>query len=157
MRSERQAQKRTDLAINYGHSIPGVPRMGTLQFFAQAQVINLFNQFQLCGCGGTVFQNGGATTQTRIDTTILTSVTTPAKYTPFNPFTTDAGPGRELGLRPDFRHSIESVRLYIAAAVPDQLRHSVLGRPVRSFATAEGGARKPRPFFFTRPLPPNFC
>jgi len=83
-----QAQKRTDLAINYGHSIPGVPRMGTLQFFVQAQVINLFNQFQLCGCGGNVFQNGGATTQTRIDTSILTSVTTPAKYTAFNPFTT---------------------------------------------------------------------
>jgi hypothetical protein len=83
-----QAQKRTDLAINYSHNIPGVRKMSTLQFFAQAQVVNLFNQFQLCGCGGTVFQNGGATTQTRIDTSILTSVTTPAKYTAFNPFTT---------------------------------------------------------------------
>jgi hypothetical protein len=76
------------LAINYSHSIPGVPKMGTLQFFTQAQVINLFNQFQLCGCGGNVFQNGGATTQTRIDTTTLTSVNTAAKYTAFNPFTT---------------------------------------------------------------------
>jgi hypothetical protein len=83
-----EAQKRTDLAINYSHSIPGVPKMGTLQFFTQAQVINLFNQFQLCGCGGNVFQNGGATTQTRIDTTTLTSVNTAAKYTAFNPFTT---------------------------------------------------------------------
>jgi hypothetical protein len=83
-----QAQKRTDLAINYGHGIAGVRGMGSLQFFVQAQVINLFNQFQLCGCGGTVFQNGGATTQTRIDTSILTPVTTPAKYTSFNPFTT---------------------------------------------------------------------
>ena len=83
-----QAQKRTDLAINYSRNIPGVPKMSTLQFFAQAQVINLFNQFQLCGCGGNVFQNGGATTQTRIDTTVLTSVNTAAKYAPFNPFTT---------------------------------------------------------------------
>jgi carboxypeptidase family protein len=82
------AQKRTDLAVNYAHGIPGGQRLSTLQFFVQAQVINLFNQFQLCGCGGTVFQNGGATTQTRIDTTVLTSVTTPAKYTAFNPFTT---------------------------------------------------------------------
>src|SRR5262249_36952705 len=83
-----QAQKRTDLAVNYSHSIPGVRKMSTLQLFVQAQVINLFNEFQLCGCGGTVFQNGGATTQPRIDTTVLTSVNTAAKYAPFNPFTT---------------------------------------------------------------------
>jgi outer membrane receptor for ferrienterochelin and colicin len=82
-----EAQKRTDLAINYSRGIPGVRSMGTLQFFAQAQVINLFNQFQLCGCGGTVFQNGGATTQTRIDTTTLTPVNTP-RLAAFNPFTT---------------------------------------------------------------------
>jgi hypothetical protein len=83
-----EAQKRTDFAINYSRGIPGVGRMSTLQFFAQAQIVNLFNQFQLCGCGGTVFQNGGATTQTRIDTTTLTSVNTPSRFKPFNPFTT---------------------------------------------------------------------
>jgi len=82
-----EAQKRTDLAINYTRGVPGVPRVSTLQFFAQAQVINLFNEFQLCGCGGTVFQNGGATTQTRIDTTTLTPVNTP-RFATFNPFTT---------------------------------------------------------------------
>lgn len=82
-----EAQKRTDLAINYTRGVPGGPRMSTLQFFAQAQVINLFNEFQLCGCGGTVFQNGGATTQTRIDTTTLTPVNTP-RFATFNPFTT---------------------------------------------------------------------
>jgi len=97
-----QAQKRTDLAINYGHAIPGVRGMGTLQFFVQAQVINLFNEFQLCGCGGTVFQNGGATTQTRIDTTVLTSVTTPAKYTAFNQFTTTPVQGLNWDYGPNF-------------------------------------------------------
>ncbi len=50
-------------------------------------MINLFNQFQLCGCAGTVFQNGGATTQTRIDTAIRTSATHAALYSRFNPFT----------------------------------------------------------------------
>src|SRR5262249_55633215 len=83
-----EAQKRTDLAINYSRGIPGVRGMGTLQFFAQEQVINLFNQFQLCGCGGTVFANGGATTQTRIDTTTLTPVNAASRFTTFNPFTT---------------------------------------------------------------------
>ena len=36
------------------------PHPAETQLFGQLQVLNLFNQFQLCGCGGTVFQNGGA-------------------------------------------------------------------------------------------------
>src|SRR4029077_8196836 len=76
--------------------------MSPPQFVAQAQGINLFNEFQLCGCGGTVFQNGGATTQTRIDTAILTSVTTPAKYTSFNPFTTTPVQGVNWDYGPTF-------------------------------------------------------
>src|SRR5215467_954741 len=102
MRSARRPRNE-DLAINYGHSIPGVRGMGTLQFFVQAQVINLFNEFQLCGCGGTVFQNGGATTQTRIDTTVQTSVvSTTAKYAPFNPFTTTPVQGVNWDYGPNF-------------------------------------------------------
>jgi outer membrane receptor protein involved in Fe transport len=81
-----EAQKRTDLALNYVYKVKGVRGFGNLQLFAQAQVVNLFNQFQLCGCGGTVFQNGGATTQTRINTVIQTSVSNPSRYAPFNPF-----------------------------------------------------------------------
>jgi hypothetical protein len=115
-----EAQKRTDLAINYGHSIPGVRGMGTLQFFAQAQVINLFNEFQLCGCGGTVFQNGGATTQTRIDTTVLTSVTTPAKYTAFNPFTTTPVQGVNWDYGPNFGKALNR----LAYTSPRQFRVS---------------------------------
>ena len=96
----RTQRKQTDLAINYSRNIP-VRRMSTLQFFTQAQVINLFNQFQLCGCGGTVFQNGGATTQTRIDTSIVTSVNS-AKYTAFNPFTTTPVQGVNWDYAPTF-------------------------------------------------------
>jgi hypothetical protein len=97
-----EAQKRTDFAVNYVRKIPGVHGMSGLQVFAQAQVINLFNQFQLCGCGGTVFTNGGATTQTRIDTTIRTSVSNAASYTPFNPFTQTPVQGVNWDYAPTF-------------------------------------------------------
>ena len=124
------------------------------QFFAQAQVINLFNQFQLCGCGGTVFQNGGATTQTRIDTTVSTSVATPTRYAPFNPFHDDASAGRELELRPEFRHGVEPIGLHVATAVPGHLRDPVLTQ--RRSVDRKGRGRKARPFFFTTtpPEPP---
>jgi hypothetical protein len=115
-----EAQKRTDLAINYSRGIGGVRRVSTLQFFAQAQVVNLFNEFQLCGCGGTVFQNGGATTQTRIDTTTLTSVTTPAKYAPFNPFTTTPVQGVNWGYGPNFGTALNR----LAYTSPRQFRFS---------------------------------
>src|SRR5204862_3011068 len=52
-----ETEKRTDFAANYSYKIRSAHN---LELFTQAQVINLFNQFQLCGCGGTVFQNGGA-------------------------------------------------------------------------------------------------
>ena len=78
-------QKRTDLAVNYDH---GVKAGATkLNLFVQLQVVNLFNNFQLCGCGGTVFSNAGGVTQTRIDQTARTAVTNSALYTTFNPFT----------------------------------------------------------------------
>jgi hypothetical protein len=94
--------------------------MSALQFFAQAQVINLFNQFQLCGCGGTVFQNGGATTQTRIDTTVLTSVNTKAKYAPFNPFTTTPVQGVNWDYGPVFGTALNR----LAYTSPSQFRVS---------------------------------
>ena len=114
-----EAQKRTDLAINYTRGVPA-GRLSTLQFFAQAQVINVFNQFQLCGCGGTVFQNGGATTQTRIDTTTLTSVNTPARFTNFNPFTTTPVQGVNWDYGPNFGKALNR----LAYTSPRQFRVS---------------------------------
>jgi hypothetical protein len=93
-------QKRTDFAANYGYNVAMSRR--TLNIFVQAQVINLFNQFQLCGCGGTVFANGGAVTQTRIDQTVRTSVTNSALYRTFNPFTTTPIRGDNWDFGPDF-------------------------------------------------------
>jgi hypothetical protein len=79
-----EGQKRTDFALNYNYRIRG----SRAELFGQLSVLNIFNSFQLCGCGGQIFANGGAVTQTRIDTTVRTNVTNPALYAAFNPFTT---------------------------------------------------------------------
>ncbi len=92
-----QGERRTDIAANYVYHVKG-----SLQLFGQLQVINIFNQFQLCGCGGTVFQNGGGVTQTRIDQTVLNNSTTPATYAAFNPFTTTPVQGTNWALGPNF-------------------------------------------------------
>ncbi len=81
-----EGQKRTDLGINFNYGLGSGPRK--VDLFMQAQIVNIFGQEQLCGCGGTVFQNGGAVTQTRVDQTVRSSVSHPALYTSFNPFTT---------------------------------------------------------------------
>src|SRR5262249_49158015 len=48
---------RMDFAASYNRGV-GVGNR-KLDLFIQAQVLNLFNQQDMCGCGGTVFQNGG--------------------------------------------------------------------------------------------------
>ena len=80
-----EGQRRTDFAVNYAHKLP---RAGGVQLFGQLQVLNIFNEFQLCGCGQAVFQSGGAVNAARINQTVLTNVTTPGTYQAFNPFTT---------------------------------------------------------------------
>jgi len=96
-----EGQKRTDLAVNYSYDVSaGGAR--PINIFVQAQVINLFNQFQLCGCGGTVFQNGGTVTQTSIDQTVRTAVTNSNLYTTFNPFTTTPARGQNWDFGPVF-------------------------------------------------------
>jgi len=114
-------QTRTDFSVNYAHRVGGVPGMPNLQLFAQAQIINMFNQFQLCGCAGTVFQNGGATTQTRIDTAIRTSVTHPALYAPFDPFTQTPVRGVNWDYGPTFGTALNR----LAWTSPQQFRFSV--------------------------------
>jgi outer membrane receptor for ferrienterochelin and colicin len=80
-----EGQVRTDFAATYAHNLPGLRRV---QLFGQLQVINLFNQFQLCGCGAlSVFANGGNVALNNVDRAILNNVTAP-RYAAFNPFTT---------------------------------------------------------------------
>jgi hypothetical protein len=63
-----------------------------LTAFVQAQVLNVFNQQELCGCGGTIFQNGGTGQLNTIQgasagESVLTSLNTATLRT-FNPLTT---------------------------------------------------------------------
>jgi outer membrane receptor protein involved in Fe transport len=76
-----EAQYRTDFSTNYTYRFAG-----GVQAFFHAEVLNLFNQFQLCGCGGTVFNNGGGSDLRTIGTSILTASTT-AGIAAFDPFT----------------------------------------------------------------------
>src|SRR5262249_42151489 len=89
---------RTDFAANYVYRIQG-SRGG--QLFGQLQVLNVFDQFQLCGCGASVFANGGNINQGRIDQTILTNSTTPS-LARFNPFTTTPVEGVNWQKGPNF-------------------------------------------------------
>src|SRR5262249_49148014 len=94
-----ESSYRTDLALNYAYGISARPRR--IELFVQGQILNLFNQFQLCGCGNDVFANGGNVTLTRIDQTILTNVNS-LSYEPFNPFTTAPVQGVHWNYGPRF-------------------------------------------------------
>ena len=96
---QTEATYRTDLAVNYSRRLPTGARHAEL--FAQAQVLNLFNGFQVCGCGADVFSNGGGVVVTRIDQSVL-SATNSSKYQKFNPFTTTPVRGTNWDTGPNF-------------------------------------------------------
>ena len=98
-----EANYRTDLALNYAYRLPGLSRV---QLFFHGEVLNVFNVAQLCGCGGTVFSNGGATSLSRINLGVLTAANSPAMR-PFNPFTEAPVEGR-TGQGTDLRPAGES-------------------------------------------------
>ena len=110
-------ERRTDVAANYVYHVKGARN---LQLFGQLQVLNVFNQFQLCGCGGTVFQNGGGVTQTRIDQSVLNNSTNAATYAMFNPFTTTPVQGTNWALGPNFGKALNR----FAYTTPRELRLS---------------------------------
>ncbi|MFN7918179.1 MAG: TonB-dependent receptor [Vicinamibacterales bacterium] len=93
-----EGEKRTDFSVSYNRKVAK-----TLEAFAQLQVLNLFDQFQLCGCGATtVFANGGGVNGQTINQAILTSVTNAATYQAFNPFTTTPVKGVNWDFGPNF-------------------------------------------------------
>jgi hypothetical protein len=112
-----EGERRTDFAVNYIYKLRG---LRTTELFAQLQVVNLFDQSQLCGCGGTVFQNGGSVTQTRIDQTVLTASNAASQFTAFNPFTTTPVQGTNYALGPNFGTALNR----FAYTTPRQLRIS---------------------------------
>jgi hypothetical protein len=96
-----KSSSRTDLAVNYKRALVGSLR--GVEFFGQAQVVNVFNQFQLCGCGASVFNNGGNITQTTIDQSVLTNSNAATQgFQAFNPFTTAPVKGVNWDYGPNF-------------------------------------------------------
>ena len=76
---QEPTSKRTDFAASYSYGIGAGNRK--IDLFIQAQVLNIFNTFDLCGCGNTVFSNGGANMLNLIGQSVTLR-------TPFKPFTT---------------------------------------------------------------------
>ena len=101
-----EGQKRTDFAATYNYGLQfggGRP----VDLFVQAQVVNLFNQFQLCGCGGSpTFSKGGNLQNQTVDTGIRTNVSHPALYQAFNPFTTTPVEGVHWAKSPTFGRAL---------------------------------------------------
>jgi hypothetical protein len=91
-----EAQYRTDLSVNYQYRVGG----GADVFF-HAEVLNIFDQSQLCGCGGTVFNNGGGSDVRTISTGVLTALNS-GTLQPFNPFTQTPVQGVNWNLSPTF-------------------------------------------------------
>jgi hypothetical protein len=101
-----EGQRRTDLAMMYTFK-QGVARGHSVNMFIQGQIVNLFNQFQLCGCGGNATFTLGGNIQTQaIDTAVRTNVSTPATYQPFNPFTTAPVEGVNWAKSPTFGKAV---------------------------------------------------
>jgi hypothetical protein len=95
-RYKTEAQYRTDFSINYGYKF-----LGTAEVFFHGEVLNVFNQFQLCGCGGTVFNNGGGSDIRTIGNAVLTASNT-ATLQRFDPFTQTPVEGTNYRLNTNF-------------------------------------------------------
>jgi len=99
-----EGQRRTDLAVSYSYGIGVGSRK--VDLFIQGQMINVFNQAQLCGCGASVFNNGGNVQNQFVDTSVRTSVTNPTVYQTFNPFVTTPVQGTNWDFGPNFGHAL---------------------------------------------------
>ena len=82
-RFRTESQNRTDLALNYSF------RVNHVDLFFRGDLLNVFNVYQLCGCGGTVFNNGGGSDIRTLNTAVQTASNAPATapLVAFNPFT----------------------------------------------------------------------
>jgi hypothetical protein len=94
-----EAQYRTDFSANYKKRLGG-----GAEAFLHMEVLNVFNQFQLCACGGTVFNNGGGSDVRQINTGVQTRATAGAAsgLVTFNPFTETPVEGVNWRLAPNF-------------------------------------------------------
>ena len=86
------AMYRTDLSFNWGTRLPGSARG---EIFANAHILNIFNQFQLFDI------SGGA-----INTTVLTAFDDDERFAPFDPFTETPVQGVHWDYGPNFGKAI---------------------------------------------------
>jgi hypothetical protein len=111
---------RTDLSITYGYRIQAGRTQPEL--FFHGELLNVFNQFQLCGCGGSAFANGGTTDLTTIAQTIRNPRNTaPGTYQTFNPFTTTPVKGINWDVPSEFGTALS----HLAYTTPRLFRFSV--------------------------------
>jgi hypothetical protein len=101
-RFRTESQNRTDFSLNYSY------RVGPADLFFHGEVLNVFNVYQLCGCGGTVFNNGGGSDIRTINTSVQTASNAPATapLVAFNPFTETPVEGTNWRLGPTFGQAI---------------------------------------------------
>jgi hypothetical protein len=114
-----QGFSRTDFSASYNHAVSGGARK--VELFIQAQVLNVLNQQDLCGCGQTVFASGGILALNTISggtpgQSVLTSLNS-AALVKFNPFTTTPAQGVNWNLAPAFgtptnRFAYDSPRMF---------------------------------------------
>jgi hypothetical protein len=90
-----EATYRTDVSLNYAHRLGRVSDVQPELFF-HGELLNVFNQFQLCGCGENVFRNGGITDLTTIGQGVR--IIAPQ----FNPYTTQPVEGTHWEKLPNF-------------------------------------------------------
>jgi hypothetical protein len=108
------SELRTDLAASIDHGLNAGSHK--LDLFVQMQVLNVFNQFQLCGCGASVFANGGSITNTLIGTGVLSPNGTTRPN--FNPFTTTP----VQGVNWDYAANFGTAQSRMAFTVPREFR-----------------------------------
>lgn len=116
-----ETQHRTDFSVNYTHKI-----LGRSEVFFHGEVLNIFNQFQLCGCGGTVFNNGGGSDIRQISTAVQV-------LQAFDPFTVAPVEGVQWRKNPTFGQATSR----FAYTSPRTFRFNV-GRPFPSSTATPG-------------------
>jgi hypothetical protein len=75
------------------------------ELFFRGELLNVFNVFQLCGCGDTVFRNGGGVNLTKINQGVVSPGT--GGTLPFNPLTTAPVEGVNWKFAPGFGTAVD--------------------------------------------------
>lgn len=110
---------RTDLSVNYAFRLHAAGAQPDL--FFHGEILNIFNQAALCGCGGTAFNNGGTTDLATIGQAIRTGRTPNSGLQTFNPFTVTPVKGTHWDVTPQFGTPLS----HLAYTTPRLFRFSV--------------------------------